>query len=313
MKGIVVVVVTFRRLPEIVRLVRSLEASTHPVLACVVIDHDGVGEVRQALLGEGLNVRVVEDSSNPGPGAGWANGARLALAEFGENLEALWFLDDDVVIPPDSLRILLEEKAKVSAGAIAPLLSDSSGDLWAFPEPRPPTLRPVIRKAKVPRDALDLLGSEPIEFCWATGACLLVDRGVIERVGFHRPDFWMLGEDLEYSMRIALLREGFFTCRVVVPHLPPPASDHVAARRSDYLKFSSLLQNLSYISFHVRGHMWRYLPGNFRRFFRTHGVSLETLRDAAVCLWSGAIGGHPSGHISGQQVRRRYLEPEVRR
>jgi GT2 family glycosyltransferase len=306
MSGIVAVVVTFRRVPEVVRLVRSLEDSATGLLGCVVVDHEGLGDVRRALAESPLDLRVVEDPRNPGPGGGWAHGAKIAISEFGGRVDGLWFLDDDVVVASDTLEILLEEKTKAKAGAMAPLLSDASGDLWAFPEPRSIRLRQLIREAKSPDDALTRLGAEPIEFCWATGACLLVDRELVERIGFHRSDFWMLGEDLEYSMRIGRLRAGFFTCRAVVPHLPPLAADPVAAKRSDYLKFSSLLQNLSYLSFHVRGHMWRYLPGNIRRFFRTHGFSVRTLRDAGLCLWNGGFCGHPAGHPSGQRLRQRY-------
>jgi GT2 family glycosyltransferase len=300
MSGVVAVVVTYRRIPELRRLVGCLEATGPELLGCVVVDHEGRGEVREALAGSRLDLRVVEDGTNPGPGAGWANGARTALREFGPGVEAIWYLDDDVVIGPDCLASLLKELQKCGGGAMAPLLSDAGGKLWAFPEPREEALRKLIRKAATPAEALRLLGGVPLEFCWATGACLLVSSGLIGEVGFHRDDFWMLGEDLEYSMRIAVKRAGFFTCRVEVQHLPPAAADAKAAMDSDYRKFLSLLQNLSYLAFHVsgRGHMWRYLPGNFRRFIRVHGKRRGALGDGLVCFWRGAVLGRPAGSPS---------------
>lgn len=300
MSGVVAVVVTYRRIPEVRRLVGCLEAAGPALLGCVVVDHEARGEVRAALAGSRLDLRVVEDGTNPGPGAGWANGAQTALREFGSEVEAIWYLDDDVVIRPDGLAILLEEWRKCGGGAMAPLLSDADGKLWAFPEPRERALRKRIRLAETPAEALRLLGREPIEFCWATGACLLVSRALIGEVGFHRDDFWMLGEDLEYSMRIAVRRAGFFTCRVEVQHLPPAAVDAKAAMDSDYRKFLSLLQNLSYLAFHVggRGHMWRYLPGNFRRFIRAHGSRRGAWWDGVLCFWRGAVLGRPAGSPS---------------
>src|SRR5690606_31506516 len=115
--------------------------------------------------------------------------------------------------------------------------------------------------------------------------------------GFHREDFWILGEDLEYAMRLAGQTRAVFTCRVSVPHLPPPPTDPAAARRSDYVKFCSLLQNLSYLAFHSphSRHMKRYLLGNFRRFLQTHRLTPRTLRDALACFRNGAIRGEPAG------------------
>jgi len=315
MSGVVAVVVTYRRPAELMRLVESLETSEVALFGCVIVDHEAAGTVRTALAGRRLDLRVIEDATNPGPGAGWANGARHVQAEFGDEVEAVWFLDDDVVIPPDALGTLLSEMGKVKAGAMAPLLSDAEGKLWAFPEPDERALRTKIREAVTPADAFRLLGDAPLRFSWATGACLLVTRAMIEKIGLHRGDFWMLGEDLEYSMRIAGEGIGYFTCRAVVAHLPPQATSHERARDADYLKFCALLQNLSYLAFHgpQGNHMAGYLAGNFRRFFRSHGFRFETLRDAVSCLWHGAVRGHPAGHTSGEKLRARRRAGELRR
>jgi len=315
MNGVVAVVVTYRRLAELKRLVESLEASEVALLGCVIVDHEAAGTVRTALAGRRLDLRVIEDATNPGPGAGWANGARHARGEFGERAEVIWFLDDDVVILPDTLGTLLSEMGRVKAGAMAPLLSDAEGKLWAFPEPDVRALRTKIREAATPADALRLLGDGPLRFCWATGACLLVSQAMIEKIGRHRGDFWMLGEDLEYSMRIAGEGTGYFTCRAVVAHLPPLPASETSARDADYLKFCALLQNLSYLAFHgpQGNHMAGYLAGNFRRFFRSHGFRIETVRDAVSCLWHGAVRGRPAGHESGEQLRARRRAEKVRR
>jgi len=137
---------------------------------------------------------------------------------------------------------------------------------------------------------------------------------MIDRAGLHRDDFWLLGEDLEYSMRVAAIGRAAFTTKISVPHLPPPAPHAEAARRGDYLKFCSLLQNLSYLSFHSphSRHMKTYLPGNFRRFFRTHGMGLRQIRDAAACLWQGAFRAQPSGTTSGKALRQRIMTYEWR-
>ena len=307
--GVVAVIVTHRRLAELQRLLDSLAASTVPLLGCVVSDHAPTGEVRALAARSALETLVLEDCSNPGPGAGWANATAKALDHFQGKVFVIWYLDDDVVIPPGALKTLLEEMERVDAGAIAPLLEDEAGRLWAFPEPVPVPLRKTIRSAVTPADALRLLGENPVPFCWCTGACFLVKKTTIDAVGLHRTDFWMLGEDLEYSMRIASRGKAVFTSRVSVPHLPPPARDAAGARRADYGKFCSLLQNLSYLSFHAphSRHMKSYLPGNYRRFFRTHGLHPRSVRDALACLWNGAVLARP-----GESLRDRISKNERR-
>jgi hypothetical protein len=306
---VVAVVVTWRRERELERLLASLERSTVPLHGCVVVDH--AGTVPEEFARRSFPVRIVRDTSNPGPGAGWANGTRVAAEYFGKT--DIWYLDDDVVIPPGTLEILLREKR--DAPAICPLLEDSEGKLWGFPEPVSQPDRKIIREAKTPSAAFELLGPGPHRFCWATGACILVDRVALESTGLHRGDFWMLGEDLEFAMRLANAGPAVFTCLAAVPHLPPKPPNAETARKSDYRKFCSLLQNLSYLAFrspHSR-HMWRYLPGNYRRFFRSHGTLPSTIRDAASCFVQGAILGHPAGHQSGEALRERIARRELGR
>ena len=106
MSKVVAVIVTWRRERELERLLASLEKSSIPLHGCVVMDH--AGTLPEEFAGRSFPVRIVQDVSNPGPGAGWANGSRIAREFFGTS--DFWYLDDDVVIPPDTLEILLREK-----------------------------------------------------------------------------------------------------------------------------------------------------------------------------------------------------------
>ena len=309
MSKVVAVIVTWHRERELEKLLASLEISSFPLNGCIVMDHGGT--VPEAFARRPFPVRIVKDTSNPGPGAGWANGTRIAREFFGKT--DVWYLDDDVIVPPGTLEILVREKR--DATAICPLLEDDRGGLWGFPEPVSKSDRGKIRAAVTPADALRLLGPGPHPFCWATGACFLVDGSAIEATGLHRKDFWMLGEDLELSMRLAAAGRAVFSCMAAVPHLPPKPADEDAARKSEYVKFCSLLQNLSFLSFHSphSRHLWRYLPGNYRRFFRSYGMSPPTIRDALTCFAQGAVRGHPAGHESGAALRARIADRELRR
>lgn len=299
MNPLVALTVTHRRPKELERLLDSLAASSRPPDLCVISDHAPDGTTAEIAARSSLKVKVLEDQSNPGPGAGWSNAASVI-----ENADLL-FLDDDVVLPPNGIKTLVDVLTK--ADAVAPLLEDADGLLWGFPEPTRNDLRKLIRQAKTPADAFRLLGPGPHSFSWCTGACVLVSANLYRTIGPHRRDFWMLGEDLEFSMRAAATGRAVFTCEVVVPHLPPAGP---ASPTSGYIKFCSLLQNLSYLSFHSphSQHMTRYLPGNFLRFFRTYSWSQKTLRDAWTCFSGGAIHKEPAGQQRGTALRQRIAQ-----
>ncbi len=300
---IVAAVATFRRGAELTRLLQSLHQCESPPALVAIADHAPGGEVAAIAEKSCLSCIVLEDATNPGPGAGWSNAASAALAAV-PDADAILFLDDDVVIPREAPGMLVDLMAQSGSGCMAPLLEDRTGRLWAFPEPAEPRLRKLIRQAATPADALRLLGDGPHAFNWCTGACILVSRQAYERTGPHRRDFFMLGEDLEFSMRAAATAGGAFTCAISVPHLPPEGTPDVSAAA---VKFCALLQNLSYLAFHSRhsAHMKHYLPGNFRRFFRTFGITGRSLSDASRCFWAGAACGEPAGKKQGSALRTR--------
>ncbi len=300
-RTLVALIVTHQRPVEMARLLEGLEKSTRKPDLCIVSDHAPGGDSKKWSSWAGLRVRVLEDPSNPGPGAGWANAA--AANDLPDS--DLLFLDDDVVLGEGAIAGLSEFLG--SADCVAPLLSDESGRLWGFPEPEDVRLRALIRKAGTPAEALELMGPGPHRMCWCTGACVLTTSEFYKKIGPHRRDFWMLGEDLEFSMRAATHGRAVFSCAVTVPHLPPPGPGTPV---SNYIKFCSLLQNLCYLSGHSPNsqHMFRYLPGNFRRFVRTFGISPRTLRDGWTCFSGGLIFGEPAGTPRGTALRQRVRE-----
>ena len=291
---IAVVIVTFRRDPELIRLLESIESSIVCPKIVVVVDHAAQSSTEAAIAKFNLHTLYIASPENPGPGGGWSRGMRAALkAEPGTS--HFLILDDDVILPVDAIERLADatEKAAISC----PMLLDSEKKVWAFPEPSDKLLRRTIREVKSAEECMEKLGNRPLPFVWCTGACILVRRDAVESVGFHRTDFWMLGEDLEYSMRLSAFGGGLFLPDLFVEHLPPEAVNSKIAQESDRLKFGSLLQNLCYLSFHHPNsvHMKSYLPGNARRFFRTFGWNLGSVFRVAQCFWRGAVLGRPAG------------------
>lgn len=317
---VVVVVATYRRAEELRRLGRCLACQTHPVAAVVVADNADDAETRAVVDGFPVPATYLPMGANLGCGGGLraaeefllglgvkAAGPRAAVAGLpGDDPGTHWWiLDDDAVPPPETLEKLMGALSQSGAGLAVPLLADELGRIWGFPEPMEPAQRSLFRETELPAEVARILGPNPLGCFWATGACQLVSLEAVKKAGLHRGDFWMLGEDLDFSMRVSCVAGAVFRTDVVVPHLPPKAVPGQSGR-SDYVKFCSLLQNLTYLAVWNRGsaHMYSYLPGNFRRFFRDEGWGPARLRDAVDCLVSGFFG-LPAGRGAGARIRRR--------
>lgn len=298
-------IATHRRDKELARLLDCLAMSDVPLSGGVfVADNAASRETETVCAQSSAPCTWLPRSANNGPGAAWNTAIARALQN--PDVTHVLVLDDDVVPGPSTLRILLGALTASHAAAAAPLLFDGSNSLWGFPEPRDTVLRSVIRRLDSPEECRTALGDTPHAFCWATGACMLYARRAVDECGPFREDFWMLGEDLELSMRVAAKSGGVFTAQAAVPHLSP-TPDPAAARANHRLKFLALLQNLSFLAFHSphSAHMRNYLAGNFKRYLRTEGLALGTARDACSAFLAGAFRGQPAGTRSGERLRQR--------
>jgi rhamnopyranosyl-N-acetylglucosaminyl-diphospho-decaprenol beta-1,3/1,4-galactofuranosyltransferase len=297
---VVVLVATYRRAPELARLLSCLEKIPEGLGAVVVVDNASDPATAAACQTHALEVRILPQEENLGCGGGLRKAEESALALFGERLTHVWILDDDAVVPPNCLDGLLAALAQTAADAAAPMILDDAGHLGWFPGLLDEAKFRAIRMARTPEDYLMACGGEPVFFSWATGICLLVSRRALETVGPHRTDFWIRGEDLEFSLRITALFRGVFVPTVVIEHLSPVSGDAASARRAEYWKQCAHMQNATYAGLYlshgqpIRGK----IPGHYYRFLRDAGWRLPALRDALRAFWWGAVRAKPAGSVS---------------
>jgi GT2 family glycosyltransferase len=208
-----------------------------PLVSVLVVSHnvrDLLLEALQALGNDGcpnLQLIVVDNASADGSaeaverdfptadvlglagnlGYGKANNLAFQRAKG----DLILLLNPDVTISPgclDHLVRFLEEHP--DAGAVGPRLvrPDGSPDLAArrsFPTPETSLYRFAALSRLFPGSArfnrYNLGALDPAlehEMDAGTGACLLVRREAIDRVGLFDPDFFMYGEDLDLCYRI---------------------------------------------------------------------------------------------------------------
>jgi GT2 family glycosyltransferase len=300
---VVAVIATHRRHAELKRLLDSLEKIENHLGAVVVADN--AGDAQAIVKSARCNTRWIAPSSNLGCGGGLALAEKTAFDIFGDRLTHLWILDDDAVAHPDTLEILLKEMRREHADVACPMIADEHGRVGWFPGLLDAKKFRLIRTPITPPEFITHCGDASIPFSWSTGISLLVTRRAIEECEFHRGDFWVRGEDLEFSLRLTARQRGIFVPKTTVVHLPPPANQP-ASREQEYLKHCALLQNLCYVALRLRhGHrIARTLPGNFFRFLKTWR-SADALRDATLAFRLGAFQGKPAGTPGFDEFRKR--------
>jgi len=304
---VAVVVATYRRAPELARLLDSLKTCGAEIDGVIVTDNGNDPATKKVFEQSGFPGCCLPQAENAGCGAGLKIAEKAALDHFRNGLTHVWILDDDAVVLPGALDVLLGAMQTENADAACPMVLNEKGGIGNYPGLLDAEKFRAIREMTDPAEFVARCGSEPVTFSWAPGIALLVSRRAIDELGFHRDDFWVRGEDLEFSLRITHRFKGIMVPAANVRHVPPPATGG-ASGRGEYLKHCAMLQNLCYTGLRLAHgrRIARTLPGNFRRFFKTWpwGPALE---DAARAAWFGAAAGSPAG-IEGRDWFKRAFE-----
>lgn len=293
MSCVVAVIATYRRPVELARLLASLEKSTHPVHEVVLVDNANDPATHVVAEASALPCIYIEAAENLGCGGGLARAEETALREI-PDLTHVWVLDDDVIVEPGTLGLLLETMEQAGAGVACPQASDAEGRLNWFPGLLDRRKFDVVRRAATPAEYLERCGPEPVPFSWATGVALLVGRAALESAGLHRTDFWVRGEDLDFSLRLTQRHRGVYVPTAHVAH-HPPGGGLVVNDFPERMKHAAMLQNCAFLFARTKHgrRLARHWPGNAWRHLRRFGFA--TLGDPIRAFFLGAVCGRTAG------------------
>jgi GT2 family glycosyltransferase len=269
------------------------------------VDNDGNDEVRALVERRYPGAHYLKPGSNRGCGGGLRYAEEHALQLKERNLTHLLILDDDAVLRPGTLATLAEAMDREQASLAYPLVIGADGHVGWLPGLK--EALPGVGEAfdGSPENFRVRFGDRPRDFTWAQGICLLVNREAIDHFGLHRDDFWVRGEDLEFSLRFTARSRGIFVPTAVVQHLPAIENTGLS-REAEYLKHCALVQNIAFIGYR--------LPHGYRIAWTVAGATRRLVRmwtwraaaDALRAWWRGAVRGEPAGAGSGNTFRARF-------
>ncbi len=179
MKRIAAVIVTYNNAAMLEKLLNMIAQQRRRPDVCIVVDNAS-GDDTSSVAARFPEVEYVRMDRNTGSAGGYAEGLRLALAR---GCDLVWTLDDDVSLFPDSLEALIHTLAGFpEAEKVCAVRSVGKTHPWPSPTPLP-------------------------VFPWRG---TLITSEAIRRAGPPDSRFFLYGEDLEYSLRLASLGYRFF-------------------------------------------------------------------------------------------------------
>ena len=196
-KTVAAIVVTYNRLEMLRQCVEALRAQT---TACdiLVVDNastDGTAETLQAMERVG-KIQYRNTGANLGGAGGFHYGMRWAV-EAGYRY--VWIMDDDCLPNPDALEKLLKADSVLGGPENYGFLSSSV--LWTDGR------ECVMNRQKIAKDFyrhVELLKHGVIQIQQATFVSLLFPRESILRFGLPIKEFFIWGDDIEYTRRMAV-------------------------------------------------------------------------------------------------------------
>lgn len=198
--SVVAIVVTHNRQIMLQQCIYRLEAQSYVCDICVVDNgsEDQTFEWLQNHQKTNNHLFICHLNSNTGGAGGFHYGIREGIKR---GYDYLWLMDDDCLPEPNALKYLLEADLRLGGDEKYGFLSSTV--LWTDGGECKMN-RQKIRKNYYER--VDLLKYSMIQVEQATFVSLLIPATTVLKVGLPLKEFFIWGDDIEYTRRIAVRR-----------------------------------------------------------------------------------------------------------
>lgn len=211
--NIIAVVVTYNRLALLTEAVVALHNQTVAIKELIIINNGSTDNTAQWL--DNQNDLTVIHQANIGASGGFSAGIKLAAAN---GAGYIWVMDDDTICEPTALEKMLEKITIIKE----PIGFLSSRCNWTDGSPHfmnIPGIRPLFNN-QVPFNKYDDHNMILIES--SSFVSLLVNTEAVKKVGLPYKEFFIWGDDQEFTNRITKQGYlGFYCIESIVLHKTP--------------------------------------------------------------------------------------------
>lgn len=206
---ITAIIVTYNRLEKLKKNIRALLEQKYVPSTILIVDNnssDGTQSFLEELKNRNELVHVCRLAENVGGAGGFSYGIKFAAKNFSDDY--FWLMDDDT-IPQENCLAELVKTVVFLNGKFGFLCSDVR---WTDGEP-------ALMNVPMPtRDWNYYENSDVIKLKYATFVSVLLSRKVVNKVGLPYSDFFIWGDDVEYTTYISRQFESYYVKSSVVIH-----------------------------------------------------------------------------------------------
>ena len=194
------VVVTYNRKELLLECVNAILEQTLPINKLFIIDNNSNDGTFELLKKKGIiNNKVVNYTKlekNIGGSGGFYSGMKLA---YNDSCDWVWIMDDDTIPTKDCLEELVKSLKILKNEKISFLASTIYG-----PHGEPMNLPGLNTDAEnnYYSDCYKYLGNGIVKIKQATFVSLLINFKAIEKCGYPIKDYFIWGDDSEYTLRL---------------------------------------------------------------------------------------------------------------
>ncbi len=293
MISVAAIVVTRNRPALLKRCLGAIDAQTYPVSYLVVVDNASEQPTRQLLAAEtarrDASFQLIQLEENTGGAGGFHAGMRASLAL---PCTHMWLMDDDCEPDSHALEELIAAAAVVGEDSVlGGNIFDLNGESINV---QPIALR--VGANGVPQYPLQLEYGL-IEMCTLTFVSFFIATRIVHKVGLPLKEFFIWGDDTEYSLRIARFARLYQVGKSKIVHLKSGQASQNIFKERAYEKiwqYRLYYRNMIYVIVKYDG-VFSTALGKF--IFRSFRDMILSLRDGKFVLakWGAVAYGLCAG------------------
>lgn len=197
MPPVTIIILNWNNPTDTLACLESIFRLDYPNFTVLVVDNGSTDDSVARIRARYPDLPLLVAGENLGFAGGNNAGIRRAL---GEGAAYVWLLNDDAIVAPDSLTILMRAARETNAGFLGPMvrIKEQPDHILAAGGVYGRHMRPGLRGLGE-WDAGQYTAPERVGFL--SGCALLVDRRAIDAVGALDEAFFAYGEDVEWCYR----------------------------------------------------------------------------------------------------------------
>lgn len=246
-ESVAAVVVTYNRKSLLIACLKSLLAQSRSIQKIIVVDNASTDGTRAMLEAEGYLQNPVIDyvalETNTGGAGGFHAGAARA---YESGYDWIWLMDDDAQPDSETLASLLAKATEQGISAICPIIVGADNLVQAYHHKNFDALGREVNLFKM-GTKFEAIAPELLRETANAFVGPLIHRRVMDKVGLPVKEYFIWGDDTDYTLRIGRAFDLHVFTGAAIRHHDGNYGFKKALERAQYWKVYYAVRNTLWI------------------------------------------------------------------